>query len=60
MGIGDKFAGVAKIIAGKIGKGTPKKEDLVLGAEAIPNGCRFDTGKQGAMITPEKKPTIVG
>jgi hypothetical protein len=54
------LAGAAKKIAGKIRRGALEKEDLVLGAEAIPNGSRFNpSGDRDAVTTPVKKPPFM-
>jgi hypothetical protein len=48
----------AKKIAVKLQGNPPDTEDLVLGAEAIPSGCRFDTTQKKGASTPEKKSAI--
>lgn len=60
MNVKSAVAGAAKRIAVKIRKGALEKEDLVLGAEAIPNGSRFNpSGDRNAVTTPGKKPPIM-
>ncbi len=60
MNVRSAVAGAAKKIAVKIRKGTPEKEDLVLGADAIPNGVVFKFTSESDNIPRQKKPTTIG
>ncbi|MBP9751878.1 MAG: hypothetical protein KBD19_03395 [Candidatus Moranbacteria bacterium] len=59
MNVRSAVAGAAKKIAGKLSK-TPEKEDLVLGADALPNGVVFKLTSGGDKDPHQKKPTPVG
>lgn len=58
MGVKKVVSGAAKKIVGTFGKRN-EKEAVILGAEAIPNGCGFDSSEKDAKNTPKKNPTIV-
>lgn len=58
MDVKGVVAGAARKIARKLGRDTPEsKEDPVLGAEAIPNGCALKITEGAPTNGIRKKPT---